>query len=505
MDGFGYREASADNAITQAHMPCWRGLLERYPHSLIQTSGPYVGLPEGVMGNSEVGHLNIGGGRVIAQDIMRISKFASEHGWDALPDLKRVLTAPGALHLLTLLSDGSVHSTQDHLYSLLETLENYPQKTVFIDIITDGRDTAPQSGAGFVAALEGRIKDLPHVHISSLSGRYYAMDRDKRWERVEKAYRVVALEPQANLEALVFSSASEALAFSYGKGVTDEFVVPCYVRGGAPLRNSDQVLFLNYRADRAREISRAFAMSDFSEFPTPVKIAPPHWLCLSQYDAQFPFPVLFPPQHHRHVLGEVLAEAGKTQLRVAETEKYAHVTYYFNGGIEVPMAGEDRVLVHSPKDVATYDLKPEMSVAGVTQATIEGMRKKYDFIAVNFANGDMVGHTGIMSAAIRAVEAMDTCLGQLVAEALAQDYELLITADHGNCEQMLDPVSQQPFTQHTTNPVYLLWVSPRALTGKVLPGQLSDIAPTVLSLMDMSVPEEMTGHNLLVEEALDLR
>lgn len=501
MDGFGYAPASEDNAIALADNPTWEGLLQKYPHALLQTSGPYVGLPEGVMGNSEVGHLNIGGGRVISQDVVRITRLARQEGFDSLPDIQRVLRAPGALHLLGLVSDGCVHSDLEHLQLLIEMLARYPNKPVFIHAISDGRDTAPQSGKGFLSTVESWIAPYPHIKLASVVGRYYAMDRDKRWERVTQAYRLLTQNPEENSTAPIFATGVEAVAAAYAAGETDEFITPRYIQGGARIQAEDQVIFFNFRADRARQISRAMALPGFSEFAVPRQVAPENWLCFTMYDAVFPFPVLFAPQEHRNVLGEVLATAGCRQLRVAETEKYAHVTYYLNGGREEPWSGEDRVLIPSPKDVATYDEKPEMSVFAVTDAVLAGIEKKYDFVAVNFANGDMVGHTGDLAAAIAAVEAMDKCLARLVPAALAEDYEVLITADHGNCEQMRNSATGEPFTQHTTNPVYFVWVGQGSPGRSIQNGQLSDIAPTVLNLLHMPIPNEMTGHCLIQPDA----
>lgn len=496
LDGFGHSEDHEHNAIHKAKMPHWNRFLKEYPHSLLETSGEAVGLPAGIMGNSEVGHLNIGGGRIIPQELTRIALFAQKQGFESLPDVKRVMTNPmGALHFFGLLSDGGVHSDQEHLFLLVESVKRTaPHKKVFIHCFMDGRDTPPQSGLGYVELLQKKIGPSRNVKISTIVGRFYAMDRDKRWERVEEAYKALTSENGFTS----FSSATEAVKDAYQKGETDEFIKPRLVEGGARVQPEDSVIFFNFRADRAREISQAFAIGTFSEFKTPVKLKPENWVTFTNYQKDFPFPALFSPQTYKRLLGEEVARRGQKQLRVAETEKYAHVTYFFNGGAEAPFEGEDRVLVPSPKEVATYDLKPEMSAFKVCEEVLKGIAAdKYSLVVVNFANGDMVGHSGNEKAAIAAVEALDKCLGEIIPAALSKNFEILVSADHGNCEQMIDPETGQPFTQHTTNPVPLLWVGKMA-KGKVLKdGILADIAPTILDILGWEKPAEMTGKSLL--------
>ncbi len=494
LDGFGINPSRDHNAIALAKTPYWNQLTKSYPHSQILTSGEAVGLPKGVMGNSEVGHLNIGGGRVIQQDITRISKLGQSQGFDSLPEVHRALTSGGTLHIMGLLSDGCVHSDLEHLILLLKMMGKYPNKKIQLHLITDGRDTAPRSALRYLEEVERELLPLKNGKIASIVGRYYAMDRDRRWERVQRAYDLIALRqcPYS------FSSAKEAIEAAYLRNENDEFIQPSSIGNAQGVAVGDQFLFFNFRSDRAREISMAFALQSFKEFETPIKIDEGNWLCMTCYNEAFPFPVLFPKVSHKNILGEVLQNHGLQQLRVAETEKYAHVTYYFNGGHEEPFVGEDRTLIPSPKDVPTYDLKPEMSAEGVTEAIVHGIRNlDYDLIVANYANGDMVGHTGVESAAIKAVETLDQSLFQVITEALLFKCEVLITADHGNCELMVDPSTGVPFTQHTTFPVPLVWVSPRAKKSKLRDGILADIAPTVLDLLTLSKPQEMTGCSLI--------
>ncbi|MCB0394436.1 MAG: 2,3-bisphosphoglycerate-independent phosphoglycerate mutase, partial [Bdellovibrionales bacterium] len=364
-----------------------------------------------------------------------------------------------------------------------------PEKEISIHAFTDGRDTAPKSGINYVKEVEKLCAGFKVTHLSTLVGRFYAMDRDKRWDRVQLAYESLVGEMDRK-----FSNASEAIEDAYANGETDEFVKPRQVVGGKRVGAKDQVLFFNFRADRAREISQAFGAESFDNFPTPVKIAPRNYVTFSEYQEDFPFPVIFRRERPKNVLGEMYASKGLKQLRVAETEKYAHVTYFFNGGEEEVFKNEDRVLVPSPKEVQTYDEKPEMSVFEVSKKIQEGMEKSYDLIVANFANGDMVGHTGVESAAIKAVEAMDKCMGELEKKAKEMEYDILITADHGNCEQMIDPESGEAFTQHTTNLVPMLWIGPQ--TKELKDGGLADIAPTVLKIAGMPIPPEMTGSPL---------
>ncbi len=494
LDGFGHSEVKEHNAIYQAHPKNWESFLKKYPHSLLETSGTAVGLPEGIMGNSEVGHLSIGSGRVIQQEFTRISEFSKTKGFESLPDVKRAMSAKeGQLHFIGLVSDGGVHSDLDHLFGLIDAAIREKVKTnVCIHVITDGRDTPPQSGAGYIKKLEAKIAGHSNFKIATVIGRFWAMDRDKRWDRVEKAYQALTQS-----QTPCFISASEAINEAYQKTETDEFIEPRQTCKTGRIGPKDHVIFFNFRADRAREISEAFALPTFKEFATPIKVQAKNWICFTQYQKDYPFPILFEKLYYKNLLGEVVARNGGKQLRVAETEKYAHVTYFFNGGEEKAFEGEDRVLVPSPRDVATYDLKPEMSAFAVKDKVLEGLDKDYALIVVNFANGDMVGHTGIEPAAIKAVEALDKCLGEIIDKALAKNIDVLITADHGNCEEMISRETGQPFTQHTTNPVPLVWISKSAAGKKLKNGRLADIAPTILKILELEQPQDMTGAILL--------
>lgn len=494
LDGFGHSEKTEHNAIRLARPQNWEKFLKSYPHSLIETSGRAVGLPDGVMGNSEVGHLNIGSGRVIKQEFTKISDFSREKGFETLPHVKRVMSEKsGALHFIGLLSDGGVHSDMDHLFGLIDAAVRMKvKKNICIHVITDGRDTPPNSAKGYIQKLEDKIAPHHNIRVATVVGRYYAMDRDKRWERVEKAYRYFTKS-----NAPCYSTALDAINDAYKKGETDEFVEPRQVCKIGRMQPEDQVIFFNFRADRAREITEALALPGFKEFNAEIKIKPENWVCFTQYQKDYPFPVLFEKEYYTNLLGQIVSKHGFKQLRVAETEKYAHVTYFFNGGEEKPFVGEDRALIPSPKDVATYDLKPEMSAYAVKDKVIEGIKSDYKFIAVNFANGDMVGHTGVESAAIKAVEALDICLGEIVDAALKHKVDVVITADHGNCEEMVSHETGAPFTQHTTNPVPFVWISDQAAGKKIKNGILADIAPTLLQLMDLPKPPEMTGQSLI--------
>lgn len=495
LDGFGYSEKIEHNAIALAVTPNYKNWLKKYPHCLVETSGEAVGLPPGIMGNSEVGHLSIGSGRVILQEMTRISRFAETEGFEALPNFKKlVLESTGGLHFMGLVSDGGVHSDVAHLYRMIEAVSRVnPNKSVFIHVITDGRDTPPNSGIKFVTQLQDFLSRFPKTKIATVTGRFYAMDRDNRWERVQLAYD--ALTKNENTK---FPKAIHAVEDAYGAGESDEFIKPRQIEGGSRVKSGDQMVFFNFRADRAREISMAFGLPDFKEFPAPIKILPQHWTTFTRYREDFPFPYLFSPQKHKRILAELVAEHGLPQLRIAETEKYAHVTYFFNGGEETEFAGEERVLIPSPKEVPTYDLKPEMSAEKITSEVIKRMDSKdYGMIVINYANGDMVGHTGVEIAAIEAVTVLDRCLGQVIAKAQQKGYEVLVTADHGNCEQMVDPETGGPMTQHTTNPVPTLLISDQRIGAKLRNGSLSDIAPTLIDLLGWEKPEEMSGRSLL--------
>ena len=498
LDGWGINPDPANNAVALADTPNLDALLSKYPHTKIQTSGMAVGLPEGQMGNSEVGHLNIGAGRVVYQDLTRISKAIADgelcRNPILLDCLKKTMAAGGRLHLVGLLSDGGVHSHNTHLYGLLELARREGVKEVFIHCLLDGRDTPPKSGAGYIAELEGEMQRIGSGRIATVIGRYYAMDRDNRWDRVEKAYRAIVKG-----EGEKAASAAEAVENSYQADLTDEFILPTVISGSeGTVKDGDGFICFNFRSDRAREITRALALPDFDGFDRgePPQLAA--YVCLTEYDATFGLPIAFGPESLTNILGELLSKSGKKQLRIAETEKYAHVTFFFNGGVEEPLKGEERALIPSPKDVATYDRKPEMSAYPVTDELLKRIDEdKYDVIILNLANCDMVGHTGILAAAIKAVEAVDSCVGRITAKILAKGGAALITADHGNAEQMADGAGG-PFTAHTCNPVWLVLVD-ESRKGAILRegGRLADIAPTILDILGLPKPMEMTGVSLL--------
>jgi 2,3-bisphosphoglycerate-independent phosphoglycerate mutase len=499
LDGWGINPNPVHNAVILAKTPNLSRLMAEYPHVPINCSGMAVGLPEGQMGNSEVGHLNLGAGRVVYQELTRVTKSILDGDFFTNPVLldciKKVKAANGRLHISGLLSDGGVHSHNTHLYALLELAKREGLTEVFVHCLLDGRDTPPQSGIEYLAQLEAEIERIGCGKIATVMGRYYAMDRDNRWERVEKAYNAIVCGTGESR-----TSANEAIEQSYAVGIHDEFVIPAVVAEGATLNDGDGFIFFNFRSDRAREITRALALEGFDGFE---RQKWPHlsgYVCLTEYDATFGLPIAFASTELTNILGGVLAAAGLKQLRIAETEKYAHVTFFFNGGVETPFQGEDRALVPSPKDVATYDLKPEMSAFQVTDKILKLLDEDlYDVIILNFANCDMVGHTGIEEAAIKAVEAVDTCAGMVVAKIQELGGVVLITADHGNAEQMQDE-NGEPFTAHTTNPVWFVVVDD-SRKGIVLHegGCLADIAPTMLKMLGIAQPDEMTGRSLLVE------
>lgn len=495
-DGFGYSENTEHNAIRLANTPHYDYCWQTFPHSLLLTGGKAVGLPEGVMGNSEVGHLSIGSGRIIQQDLTRISQYAEEHGFDQLPLFQSLFKDNKVIHLIGLLSDGGVHSEFGHLVEILRAAEKLqsPAK-ILIHVITDGRDTPPKSGIQYIQKLENLLKSHSKAQIATVMGRYYAMDRDQRWDRVQKAYNALT-----STSSKAFTTATEALLDAYNSGETDEFVSPRAVSGTPRVNTQDAFLFFNFRADRAREISQAFGLAAFEHFPTPVKIQPNKWVTFTRYQEDFPFPVLFEREKPRKILGELVANRELTQLRIAETEKYAHVTYFFNGGEEEVFPKEDRILVPSPKSVPTYDLMPEMSVFEVTQKLIKAVEEKeYDFVVVNFANGDMVGHTGDEKASIQAVEAMDQCLGELLKLREKHNYQIILSSDHGNVEQMVDTNTGEPMTAHSLNPVPFIWISEEAIGKKIKDGTLADIAPTLLDIWNWTKPPEMTGQSLIIK------
>ena len=495
LDGFGCREETKGNAIAAARTPHLDHLMASCPHTRIGASGMDVGLPDGQMGNSEVGHTNIGAGRIVYQELTRITKSFDEGealGNPALTAAMENARRPGqALHLMGLLSDGGVHSHIRHLYGLMEMARRFAVERVYLHCFMDGRDVPPTSGIEFIAALQQKIKELGLGQIATVSGRYYAMDRDNRWERVKLAYDAIV-----NGEGNKDPDPVAVMQKSYGAGVTDEFIVPTVVTEGAGIKAGDSVIFFNFRPDRARELTRALVDPDFAGFEREKGFFPLTYICMTQYDATMPnVEVAYRPESLANTLGEYLSRLGKTQLRIAETEKYAHVTFFFNGGVEAPYEGEDRVLIPSPK-VATYDLQPEMSAYAVTDEAVRRIESgRYDVIILNYANCDMVGHTGVFEAAVKAVEAVDTCLGRLLAALEKAGGRAFLTADHGNADQMADE-NGAPFTAHTTNPVPFVAIGfgdIKLRSG----GRLADIAPTMLQAMGLPQPEEMTGRSLL--------
>src|SRR6476646_4594 len=521
LDGWGYSPKIEANAIALARKPTYDRLLREYPNTLIHTSGPFVGLPEGQMGNSEVGHLNIGAGRIVHMDITRLDLMIQNGELFSHPVLldamKHARTGGRRLHLFGLLSDGGVHSQQAHLYALLKMAKENGLDRVFVHAFMDGRDTLPTNGAGYLEQLQQKMREYNCGKIATVNGRYYAMDRDRRWERIAKAYNAMVF---ADAEGGKQADPVQGMKESYNKGVTDEFVIPfvCTDSRGqalATIRDEDSCICFNFRADRVRQITRALTRnsglntqggSDLAgatdlDATIPRDRVPSnlHYVCMTQYDKKFSLPVVVPPESLDNILANVMGQASLRNLRIAETEKYAHVTYFFNGGIEQPFPGEDRLLVPSPK-VATYDLKPEMSAAGIGDAVIKAVEDgTFDVIIVNFANADMVGHSGKIEPTIKAVETVDTCLGRIEPAVRAKGGALLITADHGNAEMMIDPATGGPHTAHTTNPVPFIVI---AENGKKFSlkqgGSLRDISPTVLGMLGIPQPKEMTGQDLRV-------
>jgi 2,3-bisphosphoglycerate-independent phosphoglycerate mutase len=497
LDGWGLRDDKDHNAIKLARTPAYTEILERFPHSSLTASGEAVGLPAGQMGNSEVGHTTMGAGRVIYQDLTRIDKSIKDGEFFENKALLDAAAGKGALHLVGLLSPNGVHSHENHLYALIELAARRKLDRVFVHVLTDGRDTSPTGGAKFIAALERVMAKAGTGRVASVGGRYYGMDRDKRWERTKKAYEAITGVNPTHARAAV-----DYVQKSYEKGVTDEFVEPATVvdaddKPVGPLQDGDSVIFFNYRSDRGRQLTRALAFADFDGFerrPCP-KIA---MTTMTQYDPTFTFPVAFPPQSFTGTFGEVISGLGLSNLRVAETEKYAHVTYFFNCGIEKPYNGEDRLLVPSQK-VATYDLAPEMSAKGICDTLVNDVTgRKHDVIICNFANADMVGHTGKLEAAVRAVEILDGCLARIVTAVRDAGGMLLITADHGNAEQMWDPVANEPHTAHTSNPVPVILVNGPKGARLREGGSLRDVSPTMLGILGLEKPTEMTGADLRI-------
>lgn len=501
LDGWGINPLHEHNAIALARTPNMTRLAATYPCVEMRTSGMAVGLPDGQMGNSEVGHLNIGAGRTVYQDLTRITKSIQDGDFFTNPVLldclARAKAAGGRLHLAGLLSDGGVHSHNTHLYALLELAKRQGLDEVFIHTLLDGRDTPPQSGADYLAELEREIRRVGIGRIATVIGRYYAMDRDNRWERVERAYNAIVRG-----EGTLRRSAAEAIDASYRAQITDEFVEPAVIApDGVPvgtLRDGDAFIFFNFRADRAREITRALTDAAFPGFTRQSWPRLSSYVCMAEYDATFDLPVAFAPEALTNIFGEVLSRNGLRQLRIAETEKYAHVTFFFNGGSETPFPGEERVLVPSPKEVATYDQKPEMSAYPVTDELLRRIEAgTYDAIILNFANADMVGHTGRLEAAIKAVEAVDDCVGRVVDAVRAKGGAVLITADHGNAEIMVDETGG-PHTAHTCGAVPFILVDDARRDARLrADGILADIAPTMLALLGLPQPPEMSGRSLL--------
>ena len=498
LDGWGYREKTTkDNAIETGETPNWHNLLATCPHAFVETSGLDVGLPAGQMGNSEVGHMNLGAGRVVMQDLPKIDQSIENHTLEQNPvviELINTLKNNGkTCHLMGLMSPGGVHSHQAHIVALCEILNRNGVK-VCVHAFLDGRDTPPTSAEGFLAEFCESVKDMPLVQLATLSGRFYAMDRDKRWDRVELAYDNIV---SANGKR--YASAEEAIKASYAANVTDEFVVPCVLGDYQGASDGDAVLMANFRADRAREILYALSDEKFEGFVRHkiVKFAISVGMAEYSVDHNRFMKTIFAPEALKNIYGEIVSNHGMTQLRIAETEKYAHVTFFFNGGEERMFKGEDRILINSPK-VATYDLKPEMSIYEVTDALVDAIEsKKYDTIICNFANGDMVGHTGIMKAALQAVAAVDKSLGRVMKAIKDVDGVLLVTADHGNVEKMIDETTGQPYTAHTVGKVQAVLYNAPASVKEMSDGRLADISPTLLDLLGLEQPAEMTGHSLL--------
>lgn len=496
LDGWGHSESKADNAILAAKTPFWDVAWGTYPHALLEASEENVGLPEGQMGNSEVGHMNLGAGRVILQDLPRIDKAVHENAIPTLPifqEFTAVLKASGgACHLMGLFSPGGVHSHQDQIMAFAKAVADQGIP-VWIHAFLDGRDTPPQSAGAYLKTLEDFCKKTPGVQVATIGGRYYAMDRDQRWERIQKAYdaMVRVQGPQA-------PSPLEALESNYKNNITDEFVIPTIIGNYSGMKTKDGIFMANFRADRARQILEALLNPEFQGFAhTPVHFAAA--LGLVEYSEKHNqwLSTLFTPETPSETLGAIISEHGLTQLRIAETEKYAHVTFFFNGGREETFPGEDRILIPSPK-VATYDLKPEMSAPEVTDQLVKAIENgKYDFIVVNYANGDMVGHTGNEAATIKAVETVDHCLDRIWKALKSQQGTMLITADHGNAEMMFDPAEKSPHTAHTLNPVPFLLLDEARKNVRVHNGKLSDVAPTILNLMGLPQPDVMTGRSLI--------
>lgn len=497
MDGWGYSEDPDNNAILAANTPVWDQLWQDYPHTLINASGQGVGLPGDQMGNSEVGHLNLGAGRVVYQEFTRISKAIEDGAFFQNPVLTagvdKAIEHDKAVHIFGLLSDGGVHSHEEHIHAMVKLAVDRGARHVYVHAFLDGRDTAPKSAQASIDKLEAVFAEQGRGRLASMIGRYYAMDRDKRWNRVEAAYRLIA-EGEAEFQA---DNATQALEMAYAREETDEFVKATSIGEPVRIEDGDSIVFMNFRADRAREITECFIKPDFDGFIRPREIKLAEYVTLTEYKKDYSSPIAFPNEKMKNILGAYLSSLGLKQLRIAETEKYAHVTFFFNGGLENPFEGEDRILVPSPK-VDTYDQQPEMSAPEVANKLAEAIHsEKYDVIICNFANADMVGHTGNFDAAVKAVEALDQCLGTVWRALKSVGGEMIVTADHGNAERMVNHETGQAHTAHTNNVVPLLFAGREAVCHEN--GTLSDIAPTMLSLMDLPIPEEMSKH-LLIEE-----
>lgn len=497
LDGFGHSESHESNAVYAANKPVLDRLCASMPNGLISGSGMDVGLPDGQMGNSEVGHMNLGAGRVVYQDFTRVTKAIRDGEFFENPTIcaavDKAVAAGKAVHILGLLSDGGVHSHQDHLVAMAELAFKRGAEKIYLHAFLDGRDTPPKSAQSSIELLDETFKTLGKGRIASLIGRYFAMDRDNRWDRVAQAYNLI-VEGQGQFSA---ATAQQGLQAAYERDESDEFVKATTIGEPVKVEDGDAVVFMNFRADRARELSRVFVENDFKEFERARQPKLAGFVMLTQYAASIPAPAAFAPSSLENVLGDYLAKNGKTQLRIAETEKYAHVTFFFSGGREEPFPGEERILIPSPK-VATYDLQPEMSAPEVTDKIVDAIEhQRYDVIIVNYANGDMVGHSGVFEAAVKAVECLDLCVGRIVDALEKVGGEALITADHGNVEQMSDETTGQAHTAHTTEPVPFIYVGKRPLKVRE-GGVLADVAPTMLKLLDLPQPAEMTGKSILI-------
>ncbi len=502
LDGCGSSPVDDGNAVALAATPELDYLLDRYPCTQLEASGQAVGLPDGIMGNSEVGHMNIGAGRIVNQDLMRIDKSIADRSFFTNPAINMAMQkaqlGEGTLHLMGLVSDGGVHSQLVHLLALLDLARERSLERVCVHAILDGRDTPPDGGKGYIARLQAHIDKIGVGRIASICGRYYAMDRDTRWERTQKAYNLYT-QAQGRRQA----DPVTAVTAAYDRGESDEFVQPIVItnHSGEPpaqLRDGDSLLVFNFRADRVRQMTRALTEEAFGGFERQVLPRLGSYVCMTLYDESFDLPIAFPSPHLNAILGQIVSREGMRQLRIAETEKYAHVTYFFNGGAEKPFAGEDRCLIPSPRDVATYDRKPEMSALKVTDEVLKRLASEaYDLIVLNFANTDMVGHTGVLAAAVQAVQTVDQCIGRIVKAVLGQGGVLIITADHGNAEMMIQE-NGKIHTAHTTNSVPFILVDERRRRVRLRPGVLGDIAPTILDLMGLEQPVEMSARSLII-------